>query len=89
MTPPGRRPLQRQLTPLSRVIRTAGLSEDSVASTLGVAKQTIYHWGRGSYVPHLSHVVRLSQILNCSIDQLVSILYDCKCDLPPRHQGST
>ena len=48
----------------------AGLSQDDVAKTLNVGKQTIVSWEKGTSEPKISQALRLSDIYHMPIDNI-------------------
>lgn len=47
-----------------------GLTATELAEKLGVAVCTVSHWERGIRTPHASEIVRIVEVLGCSIDDL-------------------
>ena len=56
---------------LASVRSDLGLSQDELASKVGVSKDTIMNWERGSNTPRLDTACRLADVLQCAIDDLV------------------
>lgn len=61
-----------------------GLTATELAEKLGVAVCTVSHWERGIRTPHASEIVRIVEVLGCSIDDL----FECstKNDDNPDHR---
>ena len=51
--------------------RAAGLTQEDVASKLGVSRQTVGKWESGRATPELEKLIALSDLLGCSLDELV------------------
>jgi DNA-binding XRE family transcriptional regulator len=47
------------------------ISAVELAKMVGVSKPTIHAWEVGKYKPSIDSLIKLSKILNCSIDHLV------------------
>ena len=50
-----------------------GMSQEALAETVGVSRQSINSIERGRYVPSLSLALRFSQFFGCSTDELFQI----------------
>jgi DNA-binding XRE family transcriptional regulator len=48
------------------------LTQEQLAKSLKVSKETIVKWEIGTLLPSLQKTIELSQLLNCSIDALVN-----------------
>ena len=51
--------------------RAAGLTQEDVASRLGVSRQTVGKWESGRATPELEKLIALCDLLGCSLDGLV------------------
>ncbi len=51
--------------------RASNLTQEDVASRLGVSRQTIGKWESGKATPELDKLVALCDLLGCSLDELV------------------
>ena len=51
--------------------KKAGLSQKEIAIILKVAPPTVSNWERGERTPAGKHLLKLTSILNCSIDYLL------------------
>lgn len=51
--------------------RTSGLTQEDVASRLGVSRQTVGKWESGRATPELEKLIALCDLLECSLDELV------------------
>lgn len=49
-----------------------GLSQRALAEKLGIAFQNLYIWENGKGAPSAKHLMKLSEVLNVSLDQIVS-----------------
>ncbi len=43
-----------------------------VAYKIGVSQQAVVKWEQGSSVPSVTHLIMLSSLIGCSIDELVN-----------------
>lgn len=65
--------------------KTVGLTQEQVAEQIGVSRQTVTKWETGDSVPDLANAAALCEVLEVSLDQLVS--YDPQgtaLPMPPR-----
>lgn len=51
--------------------RAASLTQEDVASKLGVSRQTVGKWESGRATPELEKLINLCDLLGCSLDELV------------------
>ncbi len=72
-----------QLT-LAKLRERAGLTQRQFADALGVTITTISNWERGAKEPKLSfaQVKQITEILQCSLDELVEATHSPSADLP-------
>lgn len=56
---------------MKRLRQRMGLKQDDVARMVGVERSTVANWERGAKQPSLDTLVRLSEILGVSLDELV------------------
>jgi transcriptional regulator with XRE-family HTH domain len=55
-----------------RLLRTArGLKQNRLAELLGIPPRSYNRWERGTYVPHVEMLVKLADILQVSMDELI------------------
>lgn len=52
----------------------SGHSVTTLASTIGVTRDTIFRWERGNRHPKLSQVERLAMVFNCEPDDIFAAL---------------
>ena len=65
--------------------RAVGLTQEQLAERLGVSRQTVTKWEVGDTTPDLANAGRLAQVLDVSLDALVS--FDAESSglpMPPR-----
>ena len=43
-----------------------------VAYKVGVSQQSVVKWEQGKSVPKIAHLIKLSFLMRCSVDELVS-----------------
>lgn len=58
---------------LKRLREAAGLSQVQLALRLGVSQGTIAHWEIGRRAPQARHLIKLANILGCSVDALLGL----------------
>ena len=56
---------------LKKQRRRANLSQEGLAEDMSVSRQTISKWENGDTYPSTEHILMLTKILNCSMDELV------------------
>jgi transcriptional regulator with XRE-family HTH domain len=55
-----------------RLLRLArGLKQNRLAELLGIPARSYNRWERGTYVPHVEMLVKLADILQVSMDELI------------------
>lgn len=64
--------------------RSAGLTQEDVASKLGVSRQTVGKWETGRALPELEKLIALCDLFGCTLDELVgrtcADLYEASSD---------
>ena len=58
-------------TQLTKLSANKGLSQADIADKLLVPQQTVSAWEAGVSTPDLTYLVKLAEILDCSLDELV------------------
>ena len=58
---------------LANLRRQRGISAASLASAVGVSRQTVYAIESGSYVPNTSVALKLARVLDVSVEQLFTL----------------
>lgn len=58
-------------TNLSRLRGRSGLSQDALAEKMGVSRQSVSKWENDSSVPELEKLIRLAEIFDVTLDELV------------------
>ncbi|MGK0607261.1 helix-turn-helix domain-containing protein [Enterococcus gilvus] len=48
-----------------------GLSQDELAEKLFVTRQSVSKWELGESIPDLNNIIKLSEILNITLDELI------------------
>ena len=56
---------------LSVIRKKAGYSQSSLAIMLGVSQQTISHWENGERQISNENLIKLADLFNCTIDELI------------------
>ena len=55
-----------------RELRTkSGLTQNEIATKLGVSGQTILNWENGIYEPKINQLIRLADLFSVSVDYLI------------------
>ena len=49
----------------------SGLTQNEIATRLGVSGQTILNWENGIYEPKISQLIQLADLFNVTVDYLV------------------
>ncbi len=49
----------------------SGLTQNELASRLGVSGQTILNWENGIYEPKISQLIQLADLFNVTVDYLI------------------
>lgn len=49
----------------------SGLTQNEIATKLGVSGQTILNWENGIYEPKINQLIQLADLFNVSVDYLV------------------
>lgn len=52
--------------------QAAGLTQEQLAESVGVSRQTVVKWESGETSPDLEHAAALANALGCSVDALVN-----------------
>ena len=63
---------------LFKIRKTSGLSQEAVASKLGVSRQTISKWETGETLPDIHQSKQLAVLYGVSLDELVDFDADVK-----------
>jgi transcriptional regulator with XRE-family HTH domain len=56
---------------IKAIRKKRGLTQKQLAELLGVKQQNVSDWERGERSPSVKNLKKLSEILNCQIDDLV------------------
>ncbi|MFH1313510.1 MAG: helix-turn-helix transcriptional regulator [Candidatus Eisenbacteria bacterium] len=64
---------ERVLNSLREHRKQLGLTQEDLAKSLGVSRQTIISIERGRYVPSLALALKIAQFFKCSVDQMFKI----------------
>ena len=56
---------------LIKLRKAAGLSQEELGNKLNVARQTVSKWELGETTPEMDKLVKMSEIFNISLDELV------------------
>ena len=58
---------------VAELSHTKGWTMRTVAEILGVDHQTVMYWNQGRSYPRLPTLIRLSQLLNTTIEDLITL----------------
>ena len=58
---------------LKRLREAAGLSQVQLALRLGVSQGTVARWESGVRVPQAGNLIKMANILGCSVDALLGL----------------
>ena len=56
---------------LRELRNNSGLTQNAIATKLGVSGQTILNWENGIYEPKISQLIQLADLFNVSVDYLI------------------
>lgn len=48
-----------------------GMTQTELASRLGVSQGAVSQWESGSTQPEIKHLVKMSEMFGCSVDELI------------------
>lgn len=51
--------------------KDAGKKVEETAAALGVSRQTVFYWERGTYKPEADKIIALAEFYGCSTDKLL------------------
>ena len=54
-------------------------SYTSLGKALGVTKQTILNWNKGTHMPGIIMIKALAELLKVDVEDLISELVECSC----------
>lgn len=70
---------------IARTRRAADLTQEELATQVGVSRQTVSDWERGDATPDLSNAARIAQVLGVTVDSLVGFdSHESGLPVPPR-----
>jgi putative transcriptional regulator len=64
---------ERVLNSVREHRKQAGLTQEDLAKSMGVSRQTIISIERGKYVPSLALALKIARFFKCSVDQMFKI----------------
>ena len=50
----------------------AQLTQEEVASRIGVEQNTVSQWEKGVRIPRASNLIALAKLFNCTVDELLT-----------------
>lgn len=59
----------------------AGLTQEDVAKTLGVSKNTIINWEKGKSIPRVTQMQKMCEIYNISEEYIFCPIHQIKFDI--------
>ncbi len=72
---------------LKQLRQRMGLRQNDLAAMVGVERSTVANWERGAKQPSLDMVMRLSEVLGVSLDELVGAPRAADSLPPPCHRA--
>ena len=71
---------------ISRLRKRKNLSQEDLASKIGVSRQTIAKWENGESIPDVAHCSQLADLFEISLDDLVHYNWseDSSIGIPPK-----
>ena len=70
-------------------IKAKGLTHLEVARKIGVSRQAVQKWAAGVQSPTYDNLLRLSEVLGCSVDDLLGSDQPLKTPIQPTPEGET
>lgn len=58
---------------INAYIRSNGYTREKIAKELGISCNSVYKWLNGGSIPSIDHLVTLSKLFECTIDDLIAI----------------
>jgi DNA-binding XRE family transcriptional regulator len=59
---------------IDKAMHQMGLSDETLADILGVAKMSVWYWRKGIYAPQSEHMMALCAILDLAPEDLFAVV---------------
>jgi transcriptional regulator with XRE-family HTH domain len=59
------------VTEIRRLREERGISQHELAQALGVTQGAVSHWENGVRKPDIDDIVKIAQLFNCKVDDLI------------------
>lgn len=59
------------MTAIRRLREERGFSQQELAQALGVTQGAVSHWENGVRKPDIDDIVKIAQLFNCKVDDLI------------------
>lgn len=59
------------MTEIRRLREERGFSQQELAQALGVTQGAVSHWENGVRKPDIDDIVKIAQLFNCKVDDLI------------------
>lgn len=59
------------MTEIRRLREERGISQQELAQALGVTQGAVSHWENGVRKPDIDDIVKIAQLFNCKVDDLI------------------
>jgi transcriptional regulator with XRE-family HTH domain len=59
------------VTEIRRLREERGISQQELAQALGVTQGAVSHWENGVRKPDIDDIVKIAQLFNCKVDDLI------------------
>ena len=59
------------MTEIRRLREERGISQQELAQPLGVTQGAVSHWENGVRKPDIDDIVKIAQLFNCKVDDLI------------------
>ncbi len=60
------------MTKLGEILKKRGIKQKHIAKKLEVSEATVSHWVKGKNMPKAKHILKLTLLLNVSIEELIN-----------------
>jgi len=59
------------MTKLGKILKKRGIKQKYIAEKLGVSETSVSNWVRGNHIPQPKYILKLTLLLNVSIEELI------------------
>lgn len=57
---------------LEMIRKQKGIKQQEIADATGVSISAVSHWESGRYKPSVENLIKIAEVLQCSIDELLA-----------------